>query len=102
MTTIISILLVVLCLSHLLATIITYGFMSKDNEQFLITYLKENQLRLNMYDKTILSNPGWEKFMYISVPPIPIIFSYQVENMGLVLRGSELHYLIKQQFKQAK
>lgn len=93
-----------LFLIHFLATIATYGWpVSKYDEQFLIKYLKENQLRLNMFDQTILSNPDWEEFKYISSTPfISIIFPYYVEGMGLVLRGSKLHYLIDKQFKQAK
>lgn len=84
------------------SNLLTYGnYISQKDTEFLTKYLKENQLELNPFGQWILYSEC-DKFRYITDVDLSPLCKYYVKGMGLVLRGSELHYLIKQQFKQAK
>jgi hypothetical protein len=52
---------------------------------------KQGKWRANMYDSSIINGEigNWKTDNYFTHPPLPILFKYYIEDVGLVWRGSK-------------
>jgi hypothetical protein len=52
---------------------------------------KQGKWRANMYDSSIINGEigNWKTDNYFTHPPLPILFKYYIEDVGLIWRGSK-------------
>jgi hypothetical protein len=52
---------------------------------------KQGRWRANMYDSSIINGEigSWKTDKYFSHPPLPILFKYYIDDVGVIWRGSK-------------
>lgn len=52
---------------------------------------KQGKWRANMYDSSIINGEigNWKTDKYFTHPPLPILFKYYIDDVGVIWRGSK-------------
>jgi hypothetical protein len=93
-------LLIALLVTFIVVTLVTSGisvivYGKPIDDEIVLEWVekieKQGKWRANMYDSSIINGEigSWKTDKYFSHPPLPILFKYYIDDVGVIWRGSK-------------
>jgi hypothetical protein len=93
-------LLIALLVTFIVVTLITSGlsvalYGKPIDDELVIEWIekieKQGKWRANMYDNSIVNGEigNFRTYRYFTKPPLPILFKYYINDVGVIWRGSK-------------